>query len=91
MGIEGISKADIFDEYFDDEPQIKVELFENTPELMTFGVSDKIAQIATNHIIEKNKLIEDYIYKNLEIHTLELMKLKIENELLERRLKESEG
>ena len=70
---------------------ITIQMLENTPELMTFGVSDKIAQMATNHIVEKNRLIEDYIYKNLETHILELMKLKIENELLERRLKESEG
>lgn len=68
--------------------EITIQMLKNTPELLTFGVSDKIAKMATNHIVEKNKLIEDYIYKNLDTNVLEAMKLKIENELLERRLKE---
>ena len=71
--------------------EVTIQMLKNTPELLTFGVNDKITKMATNYIVEKNKLIEDYIYKNLETHTLELMKLKIENELLERKLKESEG
>lgn len=68
--------------------EVTIQMLKNTPELLTFGVSDKIAKMLTNHIVEKNKLIEDYIYKNLDTNVLEAMKLKIENELLERRLKE---
>lgn len=68
--------------------EVTIQMLKNTPELLTFGVSDKIAKMATTHIVEKNKLVEDYIYKNLDTNVLEAMKLKIENELLERRLKE---
>lgn len=67
--------------------EVTIQMLKNTPELLTFGVSDKIAKMTTNHIVLKNKLIEDYIYKNLDTNVLEAMKLKIENELLERRLK----
>ena len=68
--------------------EVNIQMLKNTPELLTFGVSDKIAKMATNYIVEKNKLIEDFIYKNLDTNVLETMKCKIENELLERRLKE---
>ena len=70
--------------------EVTIQMLENTPELLTFGVSDTITKMATNHIVEKNKLIEDFIYKNLDTNVLEAMKLKIENELLERRLKEQQ-
>lgn len=70
--------------------EVTIQMLKNTPELLTFGVSDKIAKMATNHIVEKNKLVEDYIYKNLDTNILKAMKLKIENELLERRLKEQQ-
>ena len=69
--------------------EITIQMLKNTPELLTFGVSDKIAKMTTNYIVEKNKLIEDYIYKNLDTNVLKAMKLKIENELLERRLRSS--
>jgi len=70
--------------------EVTIQMLENTPELLTFGVSDTITKMTTNHIVEKNKLIEDFIYKNLDTNVLEAMKLKIENELLERRLKEQQ-
>ena len=69
--------------------EITIQILENAPELLTFGVSDKIDKMTTNYIVEKNKLIEDYIYKNLDTNVLKAMKLKIENELLERRLRSS--
>lgn len=69
--------------------EITIQMLENTPELLTFGVSDKIAKMTTNYIVEKNKLIEDYIYKNLDTNVLRAMKLKIENELSERLLRSS--
>lgn len=67
--------------------EVTIQMLKNTPELLTFGVSDKIAKMATNHIVEKNKLVEDFIYKNLDTVTLEQMKCKIENELLFRKLR----
>lgn len=70
--------------------EVTIQMLENTPELLIFGVRDKITKMITNHIVEKNKLIEDFIYKNLDTNVLEAMKLKIENELLERRLKEQQ-
>ena len=60
--------------------EITIQMLENTPELLTFGANDKVAKMTTNYIIEKNKLIEDYIYKNLDTNVLKVMKLKIENE-----------
>ena len=41
------------------------------------------------YCIQKNELIEDYIYKNLETSILQAMKLKIENELMNRLLQEN--
>ena len=76
--------------YIDREP-IKIELLKNTPELLEFGATDSVLKTMEIQQLKKQQLIEDFIYKHLETHTLELMKLKIENELLERRLKESEG
>ena len=70
--------------------EVTIQMLKNTPELLKFGVSDKIAKMATNHIVEKNKLIEDFIYKNLDTNVLETMKCKIENELLQRKLKEQQ-
>lgn len=40
-----------------------------------------------NYLIKKQELLEDFIYKNLETSILQGMKLKIENELLQRKLK----
>lgn len=76
--------------YIDREP-IKIELLNNAPELLEFGVTDMVLKTMEIQQLKKQQLIDDFVYKHLETHTLELMKLKIENELLERRLKESEG
>ena len=54
----------------------------------TKGCADRIHQLQTQYVIKKQELIEDFIYKNLETNILETMKLKIENELLDRKLKE---
>lgn len=37
--------------------------------------------------IEYAKMLDDYIYKNIPTNVLQGMKLKIENELMERKLK----
>ena len=74
-----------------DRDSINIELLKNIPEVLEFGVTDKVLKTMEIQQLKKQQLIDDFIYKNLETHTLELMKLKIENELLERRLKESEG
>ena len=44
----------------------------------------------TEYEIKKRELLEDFIYKNLETKILQGMKLKIENELLQRKLKEQQ-
>lgn len=54
----------------------------------TKGFADRIHQLQTQYVIKKQELIEDFIYKNLETNILETMKVKIENELLDRKLKE---
>ena len=41
--------------------------------------------------IEYAKMLDDFIYKNIPTNILQGMKLKIENELLERKLKEKGG
>lgn len=51
--------------------------------------TEKLDRAAHEYIIKKQSLIEDYIYKNLETSVLEAMKCKIENELLERRMKDA--
>lgn len=54
----------------------------------TKGFADRIHQLQTQYFIKKQELIEDFIYKNLETNILETMKVKIENELLDRKLKD---
>ena len=61
-------------------------LFDVIEETMGFG--ERIHQAAQQYVINKQELIEDYIYKNLETSVLQAMKLKIENELMSRKLKE---
>lgn len=48
------------------------------------GMNEQI----TNYIIDKNKFVEDLIYKNLETPVLLEMKLKIEQELLDRKMRD---
>lgn len=71
-----------------DRDSINIELLKNIPEVLEFGVTDKVLKTMEIQQLKKQQLIDDFIYKNLETHTLELMKLKIENELLQRKLKE---
>lgn len=65
--------------------KVSFEVVKNTPERLV--LQEKINEIAQNFMIKKAKLLDDYIYKNLETSILQGMKLKIENELLERKLK----
>ena len=44
-------------------------------------------RVVQKHIIRYAQFLDDYIYKNIPSNVLQSMKLKIENELLERRLK----
>lgn len=46
-------------------------------------------RFCTQMLIKKQQLVDDFIYKRLETNVLSAMKVKIENELLERRMKES--
>ena len=52
------------------------------------GFDNRIHQSQMQYAIKKQELLEDFIYKNLETNILEAMKVKIENELLDRKLKE---
>ena len=44
-------------------------------------------RVVQEHVIRYAQLLDDYIYKNIPSNVLQGMKLKIENELMERRLK----
>lgn len=68
--------------------KVSFAVVENTPEHLV--LLEKMNEAAQNFILEKSKLLDDYIYKNLETSVLQGMKLKIENELFERRLKEND-
>ena len=66
------------------------ELLENNKNVMKIKETnyiDEVHQQFLQHEIKKQELIEDFVYKNLETYILQAMKLKIENELFERRLK----
>lgn len=60
----------------------------NEKELAFDLVREGITQTVFSYVIQKNKLVEDFIYKNLETSVLQTMKLKIENELMTRLLQE---
>jgi hypothetical protein len=66
------------------------ELLENNKNIMRIKETNYIDEVHRQflqHEIKKQELIEDFVYKNLETNILQAMKLKIENELFERRLK----
>lgn len=50
-------------------------------------VDNILKKITTKSQLEYAKMLDDYIYKNIPTNILQGMKLKIENELLERKLK----
>ena len=54
------------------------------------SINDNINQYCQMISIRYVKLLDDYIYKNIPTEVLQGMKLKIENELLERRLKDND-
>lgn len=58
----------------------------NNIEELVIEDSDYMTKIVSHMIIKKAELIDDFIYKNLDTHILQAMKLKIENELMQRNL-----
>lgn len=68
--------------------KINFAVVENTPERLV--IQERMNKAVQNFMMKKAELLDDYIYKNLETSVLQGMKLKIENELLERRLKEND-
>lgn len=48
---------------------------------------DNLHRVVQEHVIRYVQLLDDYIYKNIPSNVLKGMKLKIENELMERMLK----
>ena len=59
-------------------------------ELIFSGKVSSLSNYAAQYILEYRKLVEDFMYKNIPTHILKAMKLKIENELIERKLKEND-
>ena len=59
-------------------------------ELIFSGKVSSLSNYAVRYILEYRKLVEDFMYKNIPTHILKAMKLKIENELIERKLKEDD-
>lgn len=52
--------------------------------------TNELDKIAREFAVKYTKLVDDYIYKNIPTNVLQAMKLKIENKLLERKLKEND-
>lgn len=62
----------------------------NEKELIFSEIDNSLSNYAAQYILEYKKLVEDFMYKNIPTHILKAMKLKIENELIERKLKEND-
>lgn len=58
-------------------------------ELIFSEINSSLSKYAVQYILEYRRLVEDFMYKNIPTHILKAMKLKIENELIERKLKEN--
>lgn len=58
-------------------------------ELIFSEINSSLSKYAAQYVLEYRRLVEDFMYKNLPTHILKAMKLKIENELIERKLKEN--
>lgn len=54
-------------------------------------VFDEMDKIIGEYLIRYQEIIDDIIYKNIPTSILQVMKLRIENELMERRLKENDN
>lgn len=52
--------------------------------------TNELNRITREIAVKYAKLVDDYIYKNIPTNVLQAMKLKIENKLLERKLKEND-
>ena len=52
--------------------------------------TNELDKIIREFAVKYAKFVDDYIYKNIPTNVLQVMKLKIENELLERKLKEND-
>lgn len=67
-----------------------MKVLKNDIDELVVQESDRLTRMVHQMVIKKNEIIDDFIYKNLETHILQAMKLKIENELMERKLKFNE-
>lgn len=52
--------------------------------------TNELDKITREFAVKYANLVDDYIYKNIPTNILQGMKLKIENELLERKLKNND-
>lgn len=58
-------------------------------ELIFSEINSSLSNYTVQYILDYRRLVEDFMYKNIPTHILKAMKLKIENELIERKLKEN--
>ena len=55
-------------------------------ELIFSEINSSLSNYTAQYILEYKKLVEDFMYKNIPTHILKAMKLKIENELIGRKI-----
>lgn len=63
----------------------QIKISSRDDEGFSMVVTNEFDRIAREITIKYAKLVDDYIYKNIPTNILQGMKLKIENELLERK------
>ena len=68
----------------------KIEISSKDDEGFNIVETNELDRITREFAVKYAKLVDDYIYKNIPTNVLQAMKLKIENELLERKLKEND-
>lgn len=68
----------------------KINISNKDDEGFNIVETNELDKIAREFVVKYTKLVDDYIYKNIPTNVLQAMKLKIENELLERKLKNND-
>jgi len=63
------------------------KVIENNDKFLELEEKCNIHDAVHKIMLEKAKMLDDFVYQNLETEILQGMKLKIENELLYRKLK----
>ena len=63
------------------------KVIENNGKFLELEEKCNLHDAVSRIMLEKGKMLDDFVYKNIETEILKVMKLKIENELLYRKLK----